>query len=1220
MRNFSLLFRDVRAHVGEALLTGRERKRTERQKLSDSESEIDGDNERGREGSQRRSSVDELDEDHESQSQSVAGVNESMPLSGDEEQAFLPAASTTSSATDRQSHDDDKGSDDDFSVAPDLLLHNVRPRRFNALEAYDNNTLVAPHPASNPVFIAVRQFFNGPKDGIPDNSAEQEDCKDIPGHFVRLNDRLVREQQRLPPPPHDGDDTGSTQTEAENVVSEAEHAAYKEDTVANTESRINAYLDIRRLLLDDEMPELVFTNLNAKRNKTRQLHAETIIRNRLPKMSTGSKLFTVALSQVAFSRHPLMTEEEVLCQKMERLYTLYKTKIDEGCCDRLQRELSELMVEVLYTVEYTNVEKKTSDDTDEEKYSAVKILADESTIIDPLAEKLSVFLDELHAVRVMSKTMLDLWGRIQDARSEQGFNCTSLRLQVFEPKMREQAVSGCENIGLQDEPSEIEARVSSLQLILISQLSECKGDDTRDGVHRQEVLECIVAMLDALKSCLIDRVALRLHVGDNGLPGESIDHADDVPLSSAETSRRVALCKEAYFAEVYVNGNIVGATETVALDWPSYHVRFHQDFYVRLCHAAHLEVRLFLKVAFGGKTLIAVNDIHPPNEGAANDKHGVEAWYQFAATQGRDGADENAFTEGQMLVTLSWSHFTDSSSNIDLDPIDGWCAEACLAGTRRNDLDKMILRPPRVDQSRYPDLSYIASTAANTTFANTFVQNTQHPLHEQKQRQWKMSFQIPSLQDPPSTHDDEAPKMNDNTAPSLRKGRSKNVRCSDIVREYVASPDDTFDMDEFIASLFVSRKAFLGASVFSKSTKKVEHKPESDAGRLSISINDATNIPRFRTNQDNKKRFPQGRRPPSENASDNVVESAVQVIFQSASNKTAAVSSKARAWNDTLSFPLDCEGMGMGISPSYLRSISDSITFMLFDTVEVDFREVGGFYEDETTTAIEHRFLGVASLSFSSVYHARNLDAQLIMKIPDFVIGYKRQDLVTKNANDPARTAINKANQPCLRVQVRLKPQFKRAGQKIVDSFDVDTREEPFMLNAAADFCKQVRAWHPTVADRDIKVFVPDSRGCYWLVCRFLREHNPPPTHTTVGKCAYFVSCIPFDEPDETMNSDGCRGWITNQQFLDQKAGGWLQHALLLCNYFLFLSQQPEHESASVYLAFGTTLSAGSVVSYRLRLGNMPALHSTLLPWIPPNRCLLFGWSTRLSAYQYGTR
>jgi len=122
-----------------------------------------------------------------------------------------------------------------------------------------------------------------------------------------------------------------------------------------------------------------------------------------------------------------------------------------------------------------------------------------------------------------------------------------------------------------------------------------------------------------------------------------------------------------------------------------------------------------------------------------------------------------------------------------------------------------------------------------------------------------------------------------------------------------------------------------------------------------------------------------------------------------------------------------------------------------------------------------------------------------------------------------------------------------------------------------------------------LRIFVPDGNGHEWLITRFLKPQVPPPGVSSIPAAVHFVSHLTNLKEWPAIASQYHNDcvvaanstieelfWSTNQQFLNVAAGTMADHAVLLANYFLYLSETfPETCAAQVFLAFGWSLPEG---------------------------------------------
>jgi coiled-coil and C2 domain-containing protein 2A len=106
---------------------------------------------------------------------------------------------------------------------------------------------------------------------------------------------------------------------------------------------------------------------------------------------------------------------------------------------------------------------------------------------------------------------------------------------------------------------------------------------------------------------------------------------------------------------------------------------------------------------------------------------------------------------------------------------------------------------------------------------------------------------------------------------------------------------------------------------------------------------------------------------------------------------------------------------------------------------------------------------------------------------------------------------------------------------------------------------------------RNVKTLAVNMEAKSVLVCRYLRPLKPPEdflvnfnvTADIMQRLARFVSLIP-ELPDSVALPGVCDIWCTCDQFLDMLLGGEEEHAVLLCNYFLYLEKR-----AAILLGYG---------------------------------------------------
>nr|XP_010331541.1 protein CC2D2B isoform X2 [Saimiri boliviensis boliviensis] len=117
------------------------------------------------------------------------------------------------------------------------------------------------------------------------------------------------------------------------------------------------------------------------------------------------------------------------------------------------------------------------------------------------------------------------------------------------------------------------------------------------------------------------------------------------------------------------------------------------------------------------------------------------------------------------------------------------------------------------------------------------------------------------------------------------------------------------------------------------------------------------------------------------------------------------------------------------------------------------------------------------------------------------------------------------------------------------------------VLQRAQIFKKNCKAIFP---NRRIITTVFNDEGIQFLVTRYIKALNPPQqlldiflhnSNATLDLIARFVSLIPFmpNTPDE---NDGSDIWMTSERCISLAIGNKEEHAILLCNFFLYFGKK----------------------------------------------------------------
>uniref|UniRef100_A0A8C0TUC8 Coiled-coil and C2 domain containing 2B n=1 Tax=Canis lupus familiaris TaxID=9615 RepID=A0A8C0TUC8_CANLF len=131
------------------------------------------------------------------------------------------------------------------------------------------------------------------------------------------------------------------------------------------------------------------------------------------------------------------------------------------------------------------------------------------------------------------------------------------------------------------------------------------------------------------------------------------------------------------------------------------------------------------------------------------------------------------------------------------------------------------------------------------------------------------------------------------------------------------------------------------------------------------------------------------------------------------------------------------------------------------------------------------------------------------------------------------------------------------------------------VLERAQIFKKTCKAMFP---NRRITTTVFNSEGIQILVTRYIKALNPPQqfldmflhdSSATLDLIARFVSLIPI-VPDILDENDGFDIWMTSERCISLAIGNKEEHAILLCNFFLYFGKK-------ALVLLGTSMLEGQV-------------------------------------------
>lgn len=298
-------------------------------------------------------------------------------------------------------------------------------------------------------------------------------------------------------------------------------------------------------------------------------------------------------------------------------------------------------------------------------------------------------------------------------------------------------------------------------------------------------------------------------------------------------------------------------------------------------------------------------------------------------------------------------------------------------------------------------------------------------------------------------------------------------------------------------------------------------------------------------------------------------------------------------------YTVKVEGGQASNIPLDLSSMEEMIELLIFDVVENDVRHIGGFYEDEDSIFTERRFLGSVSFKIGSILSSTigQIDGFVRCYSPDVIFGFKRslgnssntdeENAGVASENDTGRLSIMGPQKRHVQTKSNLMLRiFATTEPKICvpkkGRAEIPSKETDHTLSRIRQWYQMHLNFGSLVAPETYCPILWPSDQFNWLVCRFLFEQNPPNGIDSVASCAHYVCLIPSLASWKAMKDVGREDDVvlTSQQCLDIQAGNCEERAVLLANYFLYLSQKnPDQFGADIFLVLGFGVPEGFVVS-----------------------------------------
>ncbi|OQR72459.1 hypothetical protein BIW11_01302 [Tropilaelaps mercedesae] len=353
------------------------------------------------------------------------------------------------------------------------------------------------------------------------------------------------------------------------------------------------------------------------------------------------------------------------------------------------------------------------------------------------------------------------------------------------------------------------------------------------------------------------------------------------------------------------------------------------------------------------------------------------------------------------------------------------------------------------------------------------------------------------------------------------------------------------------------RKKVLTSSVIQRNTEFAE-------AELIVTILRATNVP-IRSDVERRVSSPNvGQATHFNQIQESIIQVRpfVEVSFQQNSNATFVSDGPNPTWNQQLTLQIR--------NDTFHGDNRDVIYLNICDQVVVDLQGEDG--RDHIHQILERRWLGTLAIPFSTVYINSKIEGTFRMDSPPILFGYEYESKQWPTSGELSNFIL-------LSLFITIEPplQLPRTIYEKLPSGEPDE-----IFSKASKFQEDMGNKFP---NREIRCLTACIEGKMVLVTRFVHPIMPPrdllfdtdPLQTKMERLARFVSLIPTVS-DSILFPGICDIWTTCEQFLQVLVGDEEEHALLLCNYFLFCG-------VNAYILLGNGIPEGAT-AYVITVNN----------------------------------
>uniref|UniRef100_H0XWW8 Coiled-coil and C2 domain containing 2B n=1 Tax=Otolemur garnettii TaxID=30611 RepID=H0XWW8_OTOGA len=285
-----------------------------------------------------------------------------------------------------------------------------------------------------------------------------------------------------------------------------------------------------------------------------------------------------------------------------------------------------------------------------------------------------------------------------------------------------------------------------------------------------------------------------------------------------------------------------------------------------------------------------------------------------------------------------------------------------------------------------------------------------------------------------------------------------------------------------------------------------------------------------------------------------IVHPFVEVSFQHTIYQTNAASGSHPCWNEEIK--VDFISPGHDYSFSSLSKIKDNIYINIFDEMMIEKHEDRCLKSCNGHSYIRKNWLGSIIFPFSALLQQSEISGTFQVNIPPVLLGYTWSKTYVSPTED--YNGQNLKDCTFINIFATIEPQisyvtYTPKTDKFSDQIDVLQRAQIFKKNCKAMF-----------PNRRITTTVFNDEGIQILVTRYIKALNPPQQFLEIflrdsraifDLIAQFVSLIPFI-PDTLDENDDTDIWMTSERVITLALGNKEEHAILLCNFFLYFGKK----------------------------------------------------------------